>query len=77
MLENLVHLKLVLQTTLTCFGKNVPSSYICQGYPFKSYRWLYVPHGFLKFKNSTLWSHGICVFCMDLGTNSKFRLTQH
>jgi hypothetical protein len=26
MLENLVHLKLVLQTTLTCVGKNVPSS---------------------------------------------------
>jgi len=30
----------------------------------------------LTFTNSTLWSHGICLFCMALGTNSKFCLTQ-
>jgi hypothetical protein len=33
-------------------------------------------HQVLTFKNSTLWSHGICVFCVDLGKNSKFCFTQ-
>ena len=40
------------------------------------YSLLYVTQ-VLTIKNSTLWSHGICVFCMDLWTNKKFRLMQH
>jgi len=35
-----------------------------------------VPQG-LTFKNSTLWSHGICVLRIDLGTNNKFCRMQH
>jgi len=34
-----------------------------------------VPQG-LTFKTSTPWSQEIGVFCMDLGTNSKFCRTQ-
>jgi hypothetical protein len=43
---------------------------------FQAWRFLYVTQG-LTLKNSTLWSHGICVFCKDLGTNSKFCRAQH
>jgi hypothetical protein len=38
--------------------------------PFKAYGSLYVTQG-LTLKNSTLLSHVICVFRMELGTNMQ------
>ena len=44
--------------------------------PFNAYRLLYVPPG-LTSKNFTLWSHCLCVFCMDFRTSSTPFRKQH